>query len=512
MSRNISPTAYRGWVPPHCLLDPVNPPVARISIGIGPWLFGARAIDSDDSTYVGNQVLRDNGHYHRTLTLARLGVLPWYLLLVYLSWNMARRWLGEWPAALATILLIFCPPILANASLATTDLPFAAIFLLAIDRIWIALCDSRWNNYAWAGIAVGLDCATKMSGLPFTFLCALVLVIWLWFVKRRAPRLRAVVFALVVMALTIWAVYRFQVGPPPLTAPRTRAHVARTIAGTGPLRPVVNTAIDHLPAYQYFLGIYRVRMITKNWPYNYLFGETYSQGRAYFFFVMLLVKTPIPLLILGFAGLWHAMRLLFSRSDLFAIVPVTGFFVPMLLATTSREHIGLRHVLVVYPFLAMLGALAARQLLAIPAETPGGSKAQLKWMKAGAVILLVAWSVLATAIATPDYIPWYNLASAPWAAYIHVDNDFDWGQDLWRLSKKLRSLKVNRVWLSYFGTADLDQFHLPSWQSLPPGVPEKGWIAISETNFRTKPDAFGWLAAYKPVAIAGKTIRIYHIQ
>lgn len=518
--RNLSPTWDEpshiangvSWLtPPHRLLDPVNPPVARISAGIGPWLFGAKTGDADESGELGNRVLKDDGHYKRTTTLARLGILPWYLLAVYLVWSMTRRWLGEWPAALAAMLFIFTPPVLANASLATTDIPFVATFLLAVDRIWIALREPRWGNYALAGVAAALTCATKMSGLPFTFACALIFVAYLWFLDRKLPRLSRVAFTAAVMALTIWAVYRFQMGPL-VTIPASRAHMAKLAAKAGPLSPVVISVADHVPAYQFFQGIRRVRSITKNWqPKGYLLGQTYSHGKWYFFPVMLLVKSPVPVLILGLAGLWLALRRLISGSDRFAVVPVVGLVIPVLIAMTSRENIGVRHVLAAFAFLAMLSALAAQRLLAVPTQPKEPAKDSYQFVKAAALGLLIAWNVLACAIATPDFLTWYNEPTAPWASLIHVDSDYDWGQDLWRLSDKLRTLPVDSLWLSYNGSVDVNEFHLPPWKPLPSGVPEKGWIAISETNYRMEPEAFGWLAAYKPVAIAGKTIRIYDI-
>jgi hypothetical protein len=219
---------------------------------------------------------------------------------------------------------------------------------------------------------------------------------------------------------------------------------------------------------------------------------------------MLLAKTPISLLILGFAGLWLGLQRLAARADGFVIVPLAGFFVPMLVATASHVHLGIRHVLVAYAFLAMLGALAVQRLwVARKVSTV---------VRKGTLSFLIAWNVLACVLATPDFLAWYNEAANPWATLIHVDSDYDWGQDLGRLSKTLRSLPVNRLWISYSGAVELNQFQLPPWEPLPAGVPERGWIAISETNLRTQPQAFAWLAAYKPVAVAGKTIRIYHIE
>jgi hypothetical protein len=503
------------WLtPPYHMIDPVDPPVGRVSAAFGPWLFGAKAINTVRPWDAGNLVLRGD-HYWRTATLARLGILPWYFLAVFLVWSMTRRWLGEWPAALAAVLFIFCPPILANASIATTDMPFLATFLLAIDRIWIALREPKWSNYAWAGIAVGLACSSKMSGLPFSLLCTVLLAAYLWWIERRQkrlypqqphwklPRLTAVLFSVAMMALTIWGAYRFQVGPL-ATAANSRAGIERLAAKTGPLRPMVIGLVDHMPAYQFFQGVRVARQFTKHPPEGYLFGQTYTHGRTYFFFFMLLVKTPIPLLLLGLAGLWIALRRLPGGSDPFVIVPIAGFFVPMLIATASHVHLGIRHILVCYAFLAMLSALSAKCLVE--------SKSLSKGVKGGVLGVLIAWNVIACIAATPDFLAWYNEPAAPWATYIHDDSDYDWGQDLYRLSAKLQTLHADQIWISYNGALDFDQFHLPPWKELQKGVPEKGWIAISETNYRTQPQAFGWLSPYQPVAIAGKTIRIYHIE
>ncbi|MBT9332428.1 ArnT family glycosyltransferase [Paracidobacterium acidisoli] len=518
--RDLSPTwdepAHIGngiaWLtPPHRMIDPVDPPAGRVSAALGPWLFGAEAVNIHRPWDAGNLVLSQSGHYWRTATLARLGILPWYLLAVFLVWSMTRRWLGEWPAALAAVLFIFCPPILANASLATTDVPFLAAFLLAVDRIWIALLHSGWRNYAWAGFAIGLACASKMSGLPFLFLMVLVLAGYLWFAERKAPaearhplpRFTAVVFTFAVMLITIWAAYRFQTSPVISSAAGQR-HAARLAAKTGPLRPAIMALLNHMPASQFLQGIRDARTLAKHPPRDYLFGHNYTRGYTWFFFFMLMVKTPIPLLILGLAGLCLALRALLSGGDLFVIVPLAGFFIPMLIATASHVHLGIRHILVVYAFLAMLSAFAARWLIA--------RSGIAKPVKIGALCALVAWNVTATLIATPDFLPWYNEISAPWATEIHLGSDYDWGQDLSRLSTKLRDLHADQAWITYNGSLDLNQFSLPPWQPLPEGKPVTGWIAISEARYRTQPEAYGWLAAYKPVAIAGKTIRIYHIQ
>jgi hypothetical protein len=510
---NLSPTwdePYQmgnglSWLtPPHHMVDPTDPPLGRVSDAIGPWLFGAK-IDPTipDAGIAGNVVLRQSGHYRRTATLARMGTLIWFTLSVYLVWSTTRRWLGEWPAALACVMFIFCPPILASASLATTDFASMATVLLAMDRIWIALRSHRWQDYAWAGAALGLACCAKSSALPWCLFFALVCLAYLWRIDRKLPQSRDVALIIVIVMFIIWAAYRFQVGSV-AARPNAQAQAARLAEKAGPLRPAVTFALNHVPAYQFFRQFGVVKRFSSHPSEDYFVGSVYTRGRWYFFFLMVLVKTPIPLLILGLWGMWLAFRRLPARTDPFAIVPIAGFFVPMLIMTASHIFLGIRHVLIVYAFLAMLSALAAKQLMQLPSLS--------KIARQCILAVLVAWNVLSCILATPDFIPWYNEAAAPWATSIHVDSDYDWGQDLSRLSKTLHALSVDQVWIAYNGKLDFDQFNLPPWKDLPSGVPKKGWIAISEATYRIHPADFGWLDAYKPVAIAGKSIRIYRID
>jgi len=156
-------------------------------------------------------------------------------------------------------------------------------------------------------------------------------------------------------------------------------------------------------------------------------------------------------------------------------------------------------VLSVYPFLAMLGASAVLAM----------------WKNGFAlralVAALLAWQVIACLVAWPDFLAYFNEVAAPHADYFVVDSDLDWGQDGKRLAQVLNRLHADHVWIAFNGTEDLTRLPLPSWQVLPPGQPETGWIAVSELPLKRDPEDYLWLAPHKPVAMAGKSIRIYHL-
>ena len=58
-------------------LEPLHPPLARIAAAIGPFLAGRR-LRVDDIWKGGNDILYADGRYRRTLSLARVGELPFF--------------------------------------------------------------------------------------------------------------------------------------------------------------------------------------------------------------------------------------------------------------------------------------------------------------------------------------------------------------------------------------------------------------------------------------------------
>jgi 4-amino-4-deoxy-L-arabinose transferase-like glycosyltransferase len=115
--------------------DTEHPPLARLCIALGPWLAGAHSFGRPPPSGVqeGIDILYDGGHYARTLTLARLGVLPFLGLLLLSVWCWARRTASnDVEALLAVALLAAVPAVLGHSALAALDVPGTATTLLAL--------------------------------------------------------------------------------------------------------------------------------------------------------------------------------------------------------------------------------------------------------------------------------------------------------------------------------------------------------------------------------------------
>jgi hypothetical protein len=173
----------------------------------------------------------------------------------------------------------------------------------------------------------------------------------------------------------------------------------------------------------------------------------------------------------------------------------------------SHINIGIRHVLVLYPFMALGAAYLVVRLW----RTLRGAKARpLAIAGSGLLLAFVGWQVLTLWTANPDYLPYFNEAVAH-PERILVDSDLDWGQDLQRLEERAAAIKIPQLNLAYLGTPDLTRERLPPYVPMVPGKPVTGWIAISALAKAHYPKGYAWLNAYQPLETIGKTIELYYI-
>src|SRR5213079_1236733 len=119
-------------------------------------------------------------------------------------------------------------------------------------------------------------------------------------------------------------------------------------------------------------------------------------------------------------------------------------------AMTSHINIGARHVIPIYAPMAVAAAFAVVELR--------------RFRIASAA--LVAWLVIGSAAAHPDYLPWFNAFAGSHPERILNDSNLDWGQDVLRLVRTSRAMKIPQLTVSLNGTADLDRIGLPPHATL----------------------------------------------
>jgi hypothetical protein len=137
-------------------------------------------------------------------------------------------------------------------------------------------------------------------------------------------------------------------------------------------------------------------------------------------------------------------------------------------------------------------------------------------VRAVLAVLLIG-QIVASADAHPDYLPYFNVFAGRTPERLLVDSDMDWGQDVNRVAAELRARDISQVAAAIQGNADLSRHGFPPYTYLDHNQPTTGWIVISATQFAfgtgAPPfDGYRWLEALEPVAMIGKTVRLYHVE
>ena len=527
------------WLDQHdYTLDAVHPPLARYAIALPLYLYGERSpnLQTQESslqgycTVLGNAILSDGGHYQRNLFLARVGVLPFLCMAALLVFLWAGQEFGKLAGCVATFLFLTIPSVLAFSGLAYTDLPTMCTQLAAIFSFAVWLRKPTLGTTVLLGISAGLALSSKLTSflfLPLAF--AAMLLVRVLFLRfglkestgekfwiRQAGQLVAVVCIALVL---LWGSYAFSVGHLKGAldlSPASAAGFRSSASGNGIVQKLLR-ANPSIPAPDLVRGIEIARLKNKHEPESYLLGSAKSGGWWYFFPLAIGLKTPVPLSILSIVGLVYAIWL--GRAGRWStLMPVVAMAAIFLATVFVTLRVGTRHVLVVFPLLAVLAGCGAALLWRVPRV----------WGKL-VVCLLLAWQTTDSFRAQNDLLAYFNeLAPADTSEALVKGCDLDCGQDIFRLSRELRVRGVTRVGIGVCTSADLARIGLPLLDILPPRKPVTGWVAVSIRALKTgsfriyqnehsspdedyPPDALSWLEKYRPVAHVGKTILLYDI-
>jgi hypothetical protein len=468
-------------------IESLHPPLARVAVALGPYLDGIRSQGHEALWREAYFVMYSGESYYRTLTLMRLGVLPFFILLCVVVWLWTRRLFGDDAAVIAVGLTTLLPPILAHGSVATTDMALTSTLLLTLYLF------TRWLDTPTPGLSIALGVAgaltvlSKFSSGPYLIASAPLILAARWWLSGPSARERRLgfpaatrtVIAFATCLFVIWAGYRF------------------SVASIGGLP---------MPAPEFVKGLYKVAERNGLGLDAYLLGKISTHGWWYFFPVTLAVKTPIAFLLMAVAGVVFSVRSALQTRIWHVLVPVLVVVAILASSMPANINIGVRHVLPVYPLLAIVtgGALVALWRSASNAHA-----------KRAFVGVAAAWLLIASARAHPDYIADFNELVGNRPDRVLVNGDLDWGQDLDRLAEDVRKRGITRIRIAYFGSASPPK-HIPGVERLAPHDRSPGWVAVSEAVIKgvlvAPRDGYAWADSIAPVARIGKSIRLYHFK
>jgi hypothetical protein len=471
----------------------------------------------------GDGIFQRNPDSVRNVTQARLGTLPWYWACIALTWVLAGGRRDPLVAALAATAVATVPPIVGHAGFATTDIPFVAAFL-AVLVTWRRFLERPAGTSAvWLGLAMGAAIATKFSTLIFLPPVATAVAAtqnwsrrrqWVAAVVRPAS-LRLLVIVAATTLVALWGSYGLRVGH--------MADLPQTFGAFGTF-PTSGWAavVGHwrIPAHEFAHGLLSLKAHTAAGHSSVMFGEFSQRGFLLYYPVVLATKTPLPLILFATVGCGALLRQRLTPSAPWFRGLAIGSVGLLAMAMTSPINIGVRHVLVLYPLVALAAAFGW-----VRWAEPSPYRRTFLATAAG----LVAAQAAMLVNAVPYQSAYYNALAGSDPADISSDSDFDWGQDGLALEAYFKAHPVPELQLQLQGTVNPCKLQLPPFRAL--GTqPATGWIAVSERIYRLNRvgradpcsltserlgQPIGWLNWLKPltpVAVIGKTIRLYHVS
>ncbi len=379
----------------------------------------------------------------RLLWPARLTMLIFSVLLGWLLYLWGVQLFGPLRGLLPLALYVLCPPLLANAPLVTTDMPATTLMFASIYTWWRYLQVPDLRRLAWVCLAVAAAFMAKHTALLLvpllvvlgTVTIAGATILQVPFTRRLRIVAGGLVLVGIVTVLGINLIYGFN---GVLLTPTQYVDQAKPLAvfpfQTGSERLTYFWPM-WLPVplpFTYVSGLLAVLDNTSNERYlTYFLGQAGYGERPNYFLMLLVVKLPIPTLIIIGLGLariidrlprdwWHI---------LFLVLP------PLLLigvASHGKMQIGIRHILPALPFLFLLAGYAVQ-----------GIRTTSRSIFISGLLVI---NTLGSVAIHPYYLMYFNfLAGGPEQGWRIATEGNDWAQGGGDLRRWLQDRKINSL-------------------------------------------------------------------
>lgn len=381
----------------------------------------------------GEYIRLDYGRARAELMRCRYMAVMFLLALSAYTFFFCEAFFGWATAACALLLVAFNPTLIGQSRYVATDLPAAALWMIATgETVRYLSTRSKWSVVT---MALGLAGAAlvKHSGVLLIPMVVVITFVVASVGRGRFQGLGAgrrlltwaaqlAVVGLVVL-FTINAVYKFDrtflTVQQFLEEPEQKHWTTSSYRGNFLER---RSVLPELPQrlriplpHPYLFGLFTIGEHNRRGYPTYFMGESSQRGKLAYFPVLLLVKNPLSLVVLlgcGLVLLVRRRRLSLASSTILAIAAM--FLTAML---KSNLNMGIRHALPMMPLLSVLGARSFARL---------GELLSGHWLTA--VRLIGLGSVISAISSAPHYLGFFNLLAFGRGPRIAVVGD-DWGQD-----------------------------------------------------------------------------------
>jgi tetratricopeptide (TPR) repeat protein len=434
---------------------------------------------------IGGREFLFNNNADQILFRTRMTASLLSLLMMLLVFLAAREMFGTTAGFIALGLLVFDPTILAHGAVVTTDMGLSCFLFASIYAFYRYVKAPSARRLIIAGLATGLALASKHSAiLVFPMLVLLGIYEALRsksetegsFAASKGKRAFRLAGALVLLSLisvgVLWSFYgfRYQARPAGLQMNPPLADFVKGLSRPRDIKLLTTVARFRLLPESYLQGLADVRIMSDFYA-TFVLGKDYPKGQWFYFPVAFAVKSSLTFLIMLVVTGWviASARLRTWREILFLTIPPAVHFA---VAMGSGMNIGVRHILPVYIFLAVLIAGAFAKLIA-------GNR---KWIYVVAALLL--FQAISVVRMYPAYLAYANEL---WGGPLQVhnllsDSNADWGQQLKATKRYLDQHGIKDCWFVYFaaGVVDPNYYGIPCkplptadslWLGDPPQAP-----------------------------------------
>lgn len=477
-------------------LAPEHPPLMQYLYGLPIFMTSPHYPDEAGATadyrypYAESFFWKVGNDPRRLAFLGRLPAVLCALLLALLAFSFTRRYYGAGAGLLAATLVAFTPDVLAHGGVAYNDLPLALGYFAAVWALDRTVRDPTPRGAILTGGLVALAVGVKMSALALGPAAVLLVVLEALRRGRDGPwvvRLAGMAaLAALVAYLALVAVYRGDLA---------------------------------LHEFRDALRFTFLHVSRGHGAAAYLLGKTNPTGWWYFFPVAFLFKTSAGLhllMVLALAGLLPRMAGGPARRWLATPLraPLVGAVVFGAALLFSHLDIGFRYALPVLPLLAVMTAVGVLYF----------------WQQArpwGRVLVVVGtlWAVCYPVSYYPNFLAFISEygPGRDRNYQVLVDSSLDWGQGLVQLHDYLQEHGIQRIYLSYFGSAlpegyGIDYVAAPSFfilnRPLPPGQPQPNVLVVSATNLVGNyfvGDPFARFRPVQPEAVVAGSLYVYRL-
>lgn len=536
-------------------INPEHGPLIK-DIAAFPLLFGGFNFPYDywsenlnSQWELGRKFLYDSGNNpDKILFMSRFPIMLISLLLGYFVFRWAKELYGEKAGLFALFLYVFDANIIAHSRFVTTDIGIAAAFIINLYYLWKFLEKPTKKSLIIAGLTFGVVMISKFSAALLLPIYFFILIMELMKKKKgksdvrflnglydKALLKRGLSYLLsfsIIGLIGIAVMYVFYVPHVwNMTNETAQALISENLPGhwaTPMLRSLFEVPFMK-PIAQYLLGFFMVSGHVTGGHRVFFMGEV-ANGFSNYYIIAFLIKTAIPTILLFGATLFIMTRKSIKErkldyNKLYLLVPVVVFYG---IALKGSLNLGIRYLVPIFPFIFIFMSDVINKVDVEKAKQLFKGKLNVAVLGSFVFLALFTWYGVGSLRTYPHYLSYFNESiggSKNGIKYI-TDSNLDWGQGLKRLSQYVDSNSINKIYVDYFGSGDVD-YYLGNkgikWKA-EFGKPSGGYYAISASSYSLVTSdnkdtgepinaEYAWIKDLEPIdTVSGGSIIIFNLD